>query len=117
MAGDNGSLYFWDWKTGYNFQKLQTAVQPGSLDSEAGIFMATFDRSGCRLLTAEADKTIKVYKEDDTAVSKLEMCVGLLFCLHCALVFREQLNLPCGSYEQWNYHDSINEHCYYYISA
>lgn len=69
ILGDNGSLYFWDWKTGYNFQKLQTTVQPGSLDSEAGIFMTTFDQSGCRLLTAEADKTIKIYKEDDTAVN------------------------------------------------
>ena len=68
-AGDNGSLHFWDWKTGYNFQKHQTTVQPGSLDSEAGIFKCLFDVSGCRLLTAEADKTIKIYKEDDTAVS------------------------------------------------
>ena len=66
--GDNGSLHFWDWKTGYNFQKHQTTVQPGSLDSEAGIFKCAFDISGCRLLTAEADKTIKIYKEDDTAV-------------------------------------------------
>ena len=68
-SGDNGSMYFWDWKTGYNFQKIQTTVQPGSLDSEAGIFQCCFDQSGCRLLTAEADKTIKIYKEDDTAVS------------------------------------------------
>ena len=37
----------------------------GLLDSEAGIF---FDMSGCQLLTAEADKTIKIYKEDETAV-------------------------------------------------
>ena len=67
-TGDNGSLLLWDWKTGYNFQKHQTTVQPGSLDSEAGIFKCVFDMSGCRLLTAEADKTIKIYKEDDTAV-------------------------------------------------
>jgi len=26
-----------------------------------------FDQSGTRLITAEADKTIKVYKEDDEA--------------------------------------------------
>ena len=69
LLGDNGSLYFWDWKTGYNFHKIQTTVQPGSLDSEAGIFMTEFDQSGCRLITAEADKTIKIYKEDETAVS------------------------------------------------
>ena len=43
-------------------------MQPGSLDSEAGIFMCTFDMSGCRLLTAEADKTVKIYKEDEAAV-------------------------------------------------
>lgn len=61
-------MCFWDWRTGYNFQKLQTVVQPGSLDSEAGIFACCFDISGCRLLTAEADKTIKIYKEEETAV-------------------------------------------------
>jgi len=66
-GGDNGSMHLWDWKTGYNFQRMQATVQPGSLDSEAGIFAMTFDHSGTRLLTAEADKTIKIYKEDDTA--------------------------------------------------
>lgn len=75
-AGDDGSMYFWDWKTGYNFQQLQTIVQPGSLESEAGIFACTFDRTGCRLITCEADKTIKFYKEDSSAV--------IFFCLHDA---------------------------------
>ncbi|KAK1277999.1 Protein pleiotropic regulator PRL2 [Acorus gramineus] len=28
-AGDNGSLWFWDWKSGHNFQQAQTIVQPG----------------------------------------------------------------------------------------
>ena len=74
-TGDNGSMCFWDWRTGYNFQKLQTVVQPGSLDSEAGIFACCFDISGCRLLTAEADKTIKIYKEEETAVSAAAMLV------------------------------------------
>ena len=69
FSADNGSLYFWDWKTGYNFQRIQAAVQPGSIDSEAGIFAMAFDQSNTRLITAEADKTIKIYKEDDTAVS------------------------------------------------
>lgn len=45
----------------------QAAVQPGSMDSEAGIFSMTFDQSGSRLITTEADKTIKIYREDDTA--------------------------------------------------
>lgn len=66
---DNGTIHMWDWRTGYNFQRIHAAVQPGSLDSESGIFACMFDHSESRLITAEADKTIKVYKEDDTAVS------------------------------------------------
>ncbi|CAH0559469.1 unnamed protein product [Brassicogethes aeneus] len=66
-GGDNGTLHFWDWRTGYNFQRLQAPVQPGSMDSEAGVFSMIFDNSGSRLITTEADKTIKIYKEDDTA--------------------------------------------------
>uniref|UniRef100_A0A1B6E7Z4 Pleiotropic regulator 1 n=1 Tax=Clastoptera arizonana TaxID=38151 RepID=A0A1B6E7Z4_9HEMI len=66
-GADNGTLYCWDWRTGYNFQRLQAPVQPGSMDSESGIFSMTFDQSGSRLITTEADKTIKIYKEDDTA--------------------------------------------------
>ena len=58
---------FWDWKSGYQFQRLDSLVQPGSLDSEAGIFCATFDKTGLRLITGEADKTIKIWKEDDEA--------------------------------------------------
>jgi hypothetical protein len=56
-------MHFWDWKSGYCFQKTETTVQPGSLDSEAGIFCSTFDKSGTRLITGEADKTIKIWKE------------------------------------------------------
>jgi pleiotropic regulator 1 len=37
------------------------------MDSEAGVFAMAFDHSGSRLITAEADKTIKIYKEDDEA--------------------------------------------------
>lgn len=85
-TGDNGSLHFWDWNTGYNFQKLQTAAQPGSLDSEAGIYMTMFDHSGCRLLTAEADKTIKVYKEDETAVRLLIRFLEMHSVCRCLLV-------------------------------
>lgn len=66
-GADNGTMHFWDWKTGYNFQRLQAAVQPGSIDSEAGIYAVQFDQSGSRLITAEADKTIKIYKEDESA--------------------------------------------------
>ena len=42
-------------------------VQPGSLDSEAGIFASTFDLTGTRLITCEADKTIKIWKEKEEA--------------------------------------------------
>jgi pleiotropic regulator 1 len=43
------------------------------MDSESGIFSMIFDQSGSRLITTEADKTIKIYKEDDTAVSNNEI--------------------------------------------
>ncbi|KAK3751252.1 hypothetical protein RRG08_024007 [Elysia crispata] len=69
-AADNGSMYFWDWRTGYNFQRIQAAVQPGSIHSEAGIFTLQFDQSGSRLITGETDKTIKIYKEDETATEE-----------------------------------------------
>ncbi|XP_047100416.1 pleiotropic regulator 1 [Schistocerca piceifrons] len=69
-GADNGTLHCWDWRTGYNFQRLQAPVQPGSMDSESGIFSMTFDMSGSRLITTEADKTIKIYKEDDTATEE-----------------------------------------------
>lgn len=107
IEGDNGSLWFWDWKSGHNFQQAQTIVQPGiyrihpilfihsftiilfiavrlllkmgkisnvewlsvsgSLDSEAGIYALSYDVTGSRLVTCEADKTIKMWREDETA--------------------------------------------------
>ncbi|CAM6044734.1 unnamed protein product [Sphagnum compactum] len=66
-AGDNGSLWFWDYKSGHNYQQAQTIVQPGSLDSEAGIYALSYDITGSRLITCEADKTIKFWKEDEKA--------------------------------------------------
>ncbi|KAG0325407.1 pre-mRNA-splicing factor prp46 [Dissophora globulifera] len=66
-GADNGAMGFWDWKSGYQFQRLDSLVQPGSLESEAGIFCAEFDKTGLRLITGEADKTIKIWKEDDQA--------------------------------------------------
>ena len=66
-GGDNGSISFWDWKTGYRFQQLETTAQPGSLDAEAGVMGATFDKTGLRLIVGEADKTIKVWKQDEDA--------------------------------------------------
>eukprot|EP00878_Enallax_costatus_P003364 GHUV01003573.1.p1 GENE.GHUV01003573.1~~GHUV01003573.1.p1 ORF type:complete len:499 (+),score=159.44 GHUV01003573.1:533-2029(+) len=66
-GGDNGSLWFWDWKSGNSFQQQDSIVQPGSLDSEAGIYALSYDMSGSRLVTCEADKTIKLWKEDEQA--------------------------------------------------
>ncbi|OMP07914.1 hypothetical protein COLO4_06938 [Corchorus olitorius] len=69
-GGDNGSLWFWDWKSGHYFQQAQTIVQPGSLDSEAGIYALSYDVTGTRLVTCEADKTIKMWKVDETATEQ-----------------------------------------------
>jgi len=68
MSGaDNGTMQFWDFASGYPFQSFTTTVQPGSLESEAGIFASTFDQSGSRLITCEADKTVKIWWEDQDA--------------------------------------------------
>jgi len=66
-GGDNGSIAFWDWKTGHKFQHEDSIAQPGSLDAEAGIMSSMFDLTGLRLITGEADKTIKVWKQDENA--------------------------------------------------
>jgi len=69
-GGDTGNIHMWDYKTGHNFCTLQTVAQPGSLESERGIFALAFDQSGSRLITGEADKTIKMWKEDPTATAE-----------------------------------------------
>jgi len=66
-GGDNGSIWFWDYKSGTCFMQQQTIPQPGSLDSEAGILASEFDMSGSRFISCEADKTIKMWKEDKTS--------------------------------------------------
>lgn len=66
-GGDDGSMNFWDYKTGYNFQATNSIVQPGSMDAENAIFAAQFDGTGTRLVTGEADKSIKIWKQDDEA--------------------------------------------------
>lgn len=58
---------FWDYGTGHSFFDTKTRVQPGSLESEAGIFAMAFDQSGSRLITGEADKSIKIWEEDASA--------------------------------------------------
>lgn len=69
-GGDDGKLCFWDYAGAHCFQTEQTIVQPGSLDCEAGIFALAFDHSGSRLITCEADKTIKMWKEDTLATEE-----------------------------------------------
>lgn len=69
-GGDDGSVCFWDWKTGYKFQDSSSTAQPGSLEAEAGIFSSTFDLTGLRLITGEADKTIKIWRPDDEATQE-----------------------------------------------
>ncbi|CAL54946.1 G-protein beta WD-40 repeat [Ostreococcus tauri] len=66
-GGDNGSMCFWDYKSGHCFQQEKALVQPGSLEAECGIYASTFDLTGSRLITCEADKTIKMWKEDVNA--------------------------------------------------
>jgi pleiotropic regulator 1 len=65
---DNGKLALYDWDTGKQFQEIHTPPQPGSLDCENAIFDVKFDLSGTRIITAECDKTIKLYREDELAV-------------------------------------------------
>jgi len=64
---DNGYLHFWDWRSGYKYQSMQAIPQPGSLSAENGIFDMKFDQSQSRLITAECDKTVKIYREDPNA--------------------------------------------------
>lgn len=69
-SGDGGRLHFWDWKSGHCFQTMETQVQPGTLSSENNVYASAFDKSGSRLITCEGDKTVKFYKEDDTATEE-----------------------------------------------
>lgn len=62
-GGDDGSMYLWDYNTSTCFQKIQHIPQPGSLEAESGIYQATFDVTGSRLITVNADKSINIYKE------------------------------------------------------
>jgi hypothetical protein len=61
ITADNGEMCFFDWKSGHRFQKMDTTAQPGSLEAEQGVFCSTFDKTGLRLITGEADKTSMSY--------------------------------------------------------
>ncbi|KAI2509598.1 pre-mRNA-splicing factor [Fragilaria crotonensis] len=47
--------------------RTSTVAQPGSLEAENGIFASAFDLTGTRLITCEADKSVKIWKQDDEA--------------------------------------------------
>lgn len=67
-GGDDGTMRFWDYKTGYAFQNETAMVQPGSLrQAENGILALRFDLTGTRLITGEADKSIKIWRPDEAA--------------------------------------------------
>ena len=51
-------------------------IQPGSLDAEAGIYASVFDLTGSRLITCEADKSIKIWKENSDATE--DRCLSYL---------------------------------------
>ena len=52
------------------FGGMDMIIQPGSLDAEAGVFASTFDRTGLRLITCNADKTIHIYGQDEEATEE-----------------------------------------------
>jgi pleiotropic regulator 1 len=68
VGSDSGKLHLYDWDAGVETQTVSSPPQPGSLECENGIFGLKFDYSGTRLISVECDKTIKIYKEDETAV-------------------------------------------------
>lgn len=75
-------------------------MQPGSMDSEAGVFAMAFDHSGTRLITAEADKTIKLYREDDTAVSLLFLEYNINYVIILNLLLACYSNFVIISYDK-----------------
>lgn len=69
-GGDNGVLSFFDYKSGHLFQTMRTVATEGSLESERGILTSTFDKTGTMLITGEVDKSVKIWKQDETATEE-----------------------------------------------
>ncbi|KAG7844422.1 hypothetical protein KL941_003798 [Ogataea angusta] len=65
---DDGKFAFWDWESGEIFQQGQNVAVPGSLAGETGILCSKFDQSGLRLITANVDKSIKIWRQIDETV-------------------------------------------------
>lgn len=66
-GADNGDLRFWDYASAHCYQSTKVRVQPGSMENEAGVFAAAFDHSDSRVITCEADKTIKMWRQNQDA--------------------------------------------------
>ena len=58
---------FWDYVSGHCYQQVEPVLQPGSLESEAGVYACSYDVTGTRLITCNADKTIGCYKPAEDA--------------------------------------------------
>lgn len=69
VGAEGGGMRFYDWSTHTLYQHGSTVSVPGTLPGEGGILCCTFDRSGQRLLTGEGDKTIKMWREEETPAS------------------------------------------------
>lgn len=63
IGSDSGQLGLWDWQSGQCVQVLSTPKMPGSISGEEAIFDVAFDHSGLRMITAECDKTLKVFEK------------------------------------------------------
>ncbi|KAI9615584.1 hypothetical protein H4Q26_011526 [Puccinia striiformis f. sp. tritici PST-130] len=98
VVTDNGSMTWWDYKTGLPFQTMSDIPQPGSLDAEAGVFCSTFDATGTRLITGCADKTIKIYREHNYRI-----CCSLLLRLRF-LHFRSTTSISTTSSDHQKIH-------------
>lgn len=69
-GGDDGMVGFWDYSSAHRFDEVQSQVQPGSLECEAGIYALAFDKSGSRLVSGETDKTVRMWREDESATEE-----------------------------------------------
>ncbi|GBG34868.1 Guanine nucleotide-binding protein subunit beta-2-like 1 [Hondaea fermentalgiana] len=69
-GAQDGTMQFWDWASGHCFQSFRTTPQPGSLDSEACVLASAFDMTGSRLITCEADKSVKIWRQDRDATEE-----------------------------------------------
>lgn len=79
VAGSqDGHLAFYDWskqpdiitngeRKVFPFYRTMTKSIPGTLKGEGGINFMTFDASGTRLITAESDKSVKVWQMKERA--------------------------------------------------